>query len=167
MTRLFMVLTFLFCATLTGCGFEPMYQATAPGNSGISQDFKNVSIPIIPDREGQVLRNELIDRLHSGSEVINARYSLHVSRIGEIRRNFDITETSDTTRTQLRLTSEMRLIDTESNKTVLTRRLESFASYNILDSQYTTRVSRDYARENALRDMAGQIERQLALYFHR
>lgn len=162
--RHFLILTLLSCALLSGCGFEPMYQSAGQYDSGVAQDFKNVSIPAIPNREGQILRNELIDRLHGGSEVINARYRLQISRIGEARRNFDITETSDTTRTQLRLTSEMRLIDTESNKIALTRRLESFASYNILESQFTTRVSRDYARENALRDMAGQIERQLALY---
>lgn len=166
--RRFLILTAFSCILLSaGCGFKPMYQSTGPDSSNISQDFKTVAIPVIPDREGQILRNELIDRLHSGSEVVNARYVLQIQPINETRQNFDITETSDATRTQLRLSSNMSLIDTTTNESVLGRRLESFASYNILESQYTTRVSRNAARENALKEMAIQIERQLALYFHR
>lgn len=148
---------------LAACGFEPLY-----GKGGqVRSQFRDVEIAIIPDREGQVLRNELIDRIHTSPAAANPRYQLVVSPINEVRRKFDIQETSDTTRTQLQLQTSMRLIDRLENKLVIRRALESFASYNVLESLYATRVSREDARKNALNDLARQIERQLALYFTR
>lgn len=154
---------------LSSCGFSPAYgpYAGAGGAANLQDEYRQVFIQAIPNREGQIVRNELIDRLHGRHDVpaSAARYVLAVDEIQEQRRNFDITEASDTTRTQLRLYSNMRLIDRQENKTLLVRDLEAFSSYNILDSQYTTRVSRESARENGLTDIARQIETQLLLYF--
>lgn len=163
------LVTLCLCLMLPACGFQPVYGDHAGKPDGAATSFKDVSIGLIPDREGQILRNELIDRLHYGSNISEspgaARYHLLISRIGESRRNFNIAKTADATRTQLRLTIVMRLIDKQDNKGVLNRSLVAFASYNILDSQFATRVSRDNARNNAITDLARQIERQLALYF--
>ena len=146
---------------LTACGFQPMY-----GENRANTQFNDIKIPPIADRSGQNLRNELIDRLHNGDRSNSGRYSLKVSPFTETREDFDIRDTSDATRTQLRLRTNMRLIDGQNNKVVLNRSLEAFGSYNILDSQFTTRVSRENARDNAIIDIARQIERQLALYFN-
>lgn len=150
---------------LPACGFQPVYGDHGGKPRGAATSFKDVAISLIPDREGQILRNELIDRLHYGTEIRTARYHLLISPIRQSRRNFDIAETADATRTQLRLATGMQLIDKQNNKGVLKRNLEAFASYNIVDSQFATRVSRENARNNAITDLARQIERQLALYF--
>ena len=143
---------------LHGCGFSPAY-----GPKSTRAVFDDIYIRQIADRSGQVLRNELIDRLHGSRHVLDGRYHLVVDQIEESRRNFDITEGADTTRTQLRLVTDFRLIDAQENKILLERNITAFGSYNILDSQFTTKVSRDRARENGLTDLARQIERDLLL----
>jgi LPS-assembly lipoprotein len=50
---------------------------------------------------------------------------------------------------------------------VLSRTLLASTSYNVLSSQFTTRVSEDDARLNALNDLARQAEQQIVLYFER
>ena len=165
------LICFLFLSpALCACGFQPLYgEAGKLSNpqSAPLQAFQDMQIGVIPDRSGQKLRNELIDRLHGPHHVTGGRYFLASSRINESRLDFDVTRESDATRTQLRLTVSIRLIDRETNKTVLTRDFEAFSSYNILDSQYTTRVSRDNARDSGILDLSRQIERALALYFKR
>jgi len=61
----------------------------------------------------------------------------------------------------------MTLTNKATNEQLLKRDLTVVTSYNILNSQFTTHVSETNARENALEDLARQIETQLALYFDR
>jgi LPS-assembly lipoprotein len=133
----------------------------------VAQSFDRVIIATIPNREGQYLRNALIDRFYRNGYPSNAAYQLSVSAIHETLTDLDITKQSDTTRAQLRLDTSITLINTVTQETVLQDDLTSVAAYNVLDSQFTTRVSEDNTRKNALDDLARQIETRLALYFSR
>lgn len=155
---------------LTACGFRPLYSEpsdTAYGQQSAATALSDVKIGNIPDREGQYLRNALIDRFYQHGYPQDARYELDVSPIKETRTDLDITKTADTTRSQLKLTTTIVLYDRYNSETVLKRRLMAITSYNTLQSQYTTRVSEENTRKNALDDLARQIEQQLALYFKR
>lgn len=134
---------------------------------GVEQYLQAVQISNIPDREGQFLRNELIDRFYRNGRPSQIAFILEIAPIQESRVDLDITKTSDTTRGQLRLNSSMSLKDLRTGETVLNRSLVSIASYNILGNEFSTRVSEQNTRENALNDLARQIEQQLALYFKR
>lgn len=163
----FIVLTTTF--TLAGCGFRPLY-GEPPQDSftqSITTYLSDIRISNIPDREGQYLRNALIDRFYRDGYPDNPRYTLDISNVGETRTELDLTKSADTTRAQLKLRTKIVLRDTIANKTVLQRDLLAITSYNVLQSQFTTRVSEDNARLNALDDLARQIETQLALYFKR
>ena len=59
----------------------------------------------------------------------------------------------------------MTLINSASGETLLNRNLRSIASYNIIQNEFANRVSRQNTRENALNDLARQIEEQIALHF--
>jgi LPS-assembly lipoprotein len=154
-------LSFIALILLTACGFTPMYGSS--GNTHqVQSALHEVYVDIIPDSEGQYLRNALIDRFHSAGTPQNPRYRLSVSPVSETRTELDVTETSDTTRAELRLNISMVLKDS-SGQILGSRSLTSSASYNVLASQFTTRVSEENARRNVLDDLARQAEQQVVL----
>ena len=56
-------------ASLSGCGFQPVYMPTASGKAGVAQrELAAIQVDLIPDRPGQVLRQALQDRLEMGAE---------------------------------------------------------------------------------------------------
>lgn len=153
---------------LSACGFAPLYgEQSTINNTAVQQEFDRIHIENIPDREGQYLRNALLDRLYSQGRPHSTGYILAVDPVQERRADLDITKSSDATRAQLRLTTKMELKEPGTGRVLLTRKLTSVTSYNILQSQFTTRVSEENARQNALDELARQIETRLSLYFNR
>lgn len=150
---------------LSACGFHPVYGVNKYTPVGAETKFQKISIANIPNREGQYLRNTLIDRLYRDGRATNPDYILTISPIREIQRDLDVTIDSDTTRAQLRLDTTMTLSDAKTKEVVIKRRLNSIASYNVLGSEFTNRVSEQSTRENILDDLARQIENQISLYF--
>lgn len=144
-----------------------MYASNNAGSDGARTqvDLNNMRIAIIPDREGQYLRNALIDRFYTNGEPSNPAFILVIEPIKENIFDFDITVESEATRRQLKLSSKMQLVDTKTRQSVLSRNLLAITSHNVLESEFSTIVTEQSAREAALNDMARQVERQLALYF--
>lgn len=153
---------------LAGCGFSPLYgDHGAGGDKSVRAQLNSVYIANIADQSGQYLRNALMDRFYStGRPGTNADYRLSVASISESRSELDITKTSDSTRAQLYLSTSMALNDSKGGE-LITRPITAVTSYNILDSQFTTRVAEDAARRQALDDLARQIETHTLLYFNR
>jgi LPS-assembly lipoprotein len=163
----FAVLIFGATLFLTACGFEPLYGGRDTGRAGAEDILAQIDIANIPDREGQYLRNALIDRFYRHGRPSDPLYTLQISPVRETLTDLDITKSSDATRGQLRLSAHMALIERASGQTVLTRDLTSITSYNILGSEFSTRVSEENTRLNALNDLARQIELQTSLYLRR
>ena len=160
-----LLLSFLLCtlvAYLSACGFTPTYSKHEKNNA--SSEFTQIKIDLIPNQEGQKLRNILIDRFYQSGYPLNPKYVLNIAPIQEKLRDLDVTITSDTTRAQMKLTSEMKLIDSETDKILLKRSLKSITSYNVLGSEFATRVTEKNARDNAINDIARQIERVIILH---
>ena len=157
---------FLLCLVCGACGFHPVYGVNQYQAVGVENHMAQTQIANIPDREGQILHNHLIDRFHKdGAQP--AIYTLTLSPVREALQDLDITRTSDSTRSQLRLTSVMRLQDVTDGTILLERPLTSIVSYNILSSEFSTRISENNARQNGLNDMANQIETIVSLHFKR
>lgn len=150
---------------LAACGFHPVYGVNKYTPVGAETKFQSIMIENIPDREGQFLRNSLIDRFYRDGRPENIAYTLSVAPIREIQRNLDVTIDSDTTRGQLRLETQMKLTDKKTGNVLISRALSSTASYNVLGSEFTNKISEQSTRENILDDLARQIEMQIALYF--
>lgn len=168
----------LICLTvlfLAACGFQPMYgshsPAAAPSSSGggaaPEAGLDQIEVGIIPDAEGVFLRNALIDRFYRSGYPANPAYTLNVSKVEQSRSDYDITRESEATRRQLSLTTSLQLVDNATGQTVLSRPLKVVSSYDVIGSQFTTRVAEQDALEAALTDLARQIELQLALFFNR
>ncbi len=154
---------FIICILfLSSCGFTPVY---SDKNVNITSELANIEISNIPNYEGQYLRNALIDRFYLNARPSNAKYILDISPIKESTTNLDITKNANATRTQLKLSTKINLIDKQSGKIIFSKNLNSISSYNILTSEFATRVSAKNMRENTLDDLARQIEIQIGLYF--
>lgn len=167
--RALYISVYLIVITLTGgCGFTPVHGKYAgTGDVTVQDSLSGISIGNIPDREGQYLRNALMDRFYTDGRPANPAYRLEIDKIDQRKTDLDITKSSDATRAQLHLQSNLKLYDTRENTLRLQRDLMAITSYNILQSQFTTRVSEQNARDNAIDDIADQIERHLSLYFKR
>ncbi len=157
------------CLLLAACGFAPMYGSGAGSQSGMSATtgLDTVEIDTIPDAEGVALRNQLIDRFYASGYPSSPQYQLSVAKVREAITDFDLTVESETTSRQVKLFTSFGLKNIQTGEVVLTRDISAFTSYNVVGSQFTTRVSEADSREAAINDLARQIETQVALYFKR
>jgi len=155
---------------LTSCGFQPMYgshSASADLKSEAGASLANVDIQVLPDREGQMLRNELIDGMYPHGQPATPRYQLKFNELVMNVRELDLTKSSEATRAQIIASTGIHLIDMDSGNEVLSRSIKSISSYNVLPSEFATNVTEENARESAIKDLARQVQLQLTLYFNR
>lgn len=167
-TRRIGILTVLAFATLwmiAGCGFTPVYQSSGSATAhSVQKQLSQIQISNIPDRDGQYLRNALIDRFYKDGRPDSYAYIMAVQPVRERLIDLDITKTDDSTRGQLKLETSFVLRHKRSGEVLMSRKIQSITSYNILGSEFATRVTEQSARDNALNDLARQIETHLALW---
>jgi LPS-assembly lipoprotein len=152
---------------VAGCGFRPVY-APRPDEPGGSQaQLATIRVALMPERSGQLVRQELQARLDHG-EALAKRYELSVgfSLAADI-----VGIQQDTTFTRLRYvgTANWTLKRLDPAQTVVTTGLaRSLDGINILDQQY---FAADLEGETVTRRIAAavadQITLQLASYFAR
>jgi LPS-assembly lipoprotein len=151
------ILMVYIACSLTACGFKPLYQDN-PTATAANKIFDSVWIDNIGGASGLMLRNELIDRFYSQGMPQTARYLLKLE-LREDFRNLDIAKDATSTRAQLVQRVRYTMIDRmDNNKIIDQGTLRSASSYNMLPSIYTTVVTETDARENALVNLAEQIE---------
>ena len=167
MKKLALIATLLMPIALPACGFHPVYGVNKYTSTGVEEHLANTAIGNIPDRDGQYLRNALIDRFYRSGRPTGTDYTLSVEPIAESTRDLDITVDADATRGQLILSTQLHLVDNKTGATLVEKDLQSITSYNILASEFTNRVSEQNTRQNALDDLARQIENAITLHFKR
>jgi LPS-assembly lipoprotein len=150
---------------LTACGFTPVYKNSSESTTTVSSALNQIEIATIPNREGQVVRNHLIDRLYIDGYPSNPQYKLVVSPIQERLVEIGIDKDDEASRAQIRESATMRLINIDSNQVVLSRTVRSVSGFNILAGQFTTFVTQEDARQQALKALAEDIIINLELYF--
>ncbi|MXW92861.1 MAG: hypothetical protein F4114_01440 [Rhodospirillaceae bacterium] len=158
---------------LAGCGFQPLYADRPGGKKGgesgggdVAGDVATVRIAPIADRIGQILRNELLDRLNPSGEPADPRYALEV-RLAVSRRELGIRRDETATRANLRFLSSFRLREADSGAIVYSGRTASVTSYNIVESEYATISAERAARRRGAILVADGIALRLAAYFNR
>lgn len=152
------------CLLLPACGFQPMYGKKAGGQT-VAAVHQSIRIENIPDRDGQYLRNMLLDRLNDDGRPADARYVLEVSPLKKDIINQLVRKDATYTRALMKISAEVRLVDTVYGKTVMERKFLSSGSYNLLDNQFATIVSRDSMTDNLLREMSDNIVTAINLHF--
>lgn len=153
-----------FCGffALSACGFQPMYGQRSPAGGMLRVEISN-----IPDRDGQYLRNALIDRLYLRGYPQEAPYRLDITDLKKEITNIGIRKDASSTRGQMDISATLRLVDKETGAVLLERPLHAMGGYNLLDNQLATLVSKESLTEHVLQEMSDTIVTELGLYFQR
>jgi LPS-assembly lipoprotein len=151
---------------LTGCGFEPLYQ-TASHTSKFHEQLAAIKIEGIPDREGQILRNHLLDLLTPQGQPTHPRYRLAVA-LDIQKASMTLRRDGTTARYMVTLNATMTLKDAEGKKTLYQEILKVPNAYNMGDtsaaSAYAATQAEKDAIEKALRLLAEDMTAVLGMY---
>ena len=159
------ILALLMATALPGCGLRPLYGDWSTAGP-VNADLRRVEIATIADREGQLLRNELIDRFYTGAPPEPPAWRLDVGlTVTETRINLR----SDTTATRrlLSVAAGFRIVRYGTWQPVLTGRLTANSTYPFQDSQYGILVAKDTALREIMVTLGDQLTTRVALYFAR
>lgn len=143
------------------CGFAPMYG----GSAAVEANYAAIEISNIPDRDGQYLRNLLIDRLYTRGRPADARYELKIEPLKTVATDLGIQKDATVTRTEIEIDARMALVEKATGKTVLERALHAVSGYDVLDEQYATLVTRQDVKDHVLGELADDVTTALNLYF--
>ena len=155
----------LLLLTMSSCGFTPLYGGGA--DQGVVRPLGQVTVAIIADRSGQILRDELRERLErSSGEGEASRYDLNVAlSLGE--SDIAVDQQSASTRGRENGVASWTLKAQDAAHTVLAAgSAHALDGFDIINQQF---FAADMSREQAIRRvdqaLADQITQQLAVYF--
>jgi LPS-assembly lipoprotein len=153
----------VFALTLAGCGFQPLYGEHSAGTGDVAVELAKVSIPIIPDRIGQLVRNQLIDTMTPHGQPGTPDYVLTV-QVKELSETQTLR--FDSTASRLRYTLFAQFQVTAGSNQVAKGSARSVVSYDLPNSSayyYTSVASQREAEMQAARDVADQIKTRVAM----
>ncbi|WP_291724464.1 LPS assembly lipoprotein LptE [Magnetospirillum sp. 64-120] len=148
-----------------GCGFQPMYAKPDPQNaSPVAAELASVRILGIEDRQGQILRNALVNRMSPLGEPGRADYILAV-RLTQNQENLAERSDGKASLGRLFISATFTLTENQKEAPVFSGSSRSVVSYRLLGPTYgSTAVERD-AEKRALGDLAEDIRSQVATFF--
>lgn len=160
-------ITLLAALALGGCGFSPVY-AKADAAPAMQSQLENIEVGMIADRDGQYLRNALLDQMGSTSATAaGQRYFLRIYNLALDDQAFGIRKDASATRGDIIMTATMELIDINTNTVVLTRALRARGGYNRMDNLYGAQITKQDTTERLLDEMAERAVTELTLHFNR
>ena len=164
--RLFASLLVSFTLTvflITGCGFRPVYDQ--PGGQFIQEDLAFVSVAPIANRNGQLLRNRLLEKLTPRGVSESPRYRLSVE-LTSATESLLIQLDNTATRNNLKMSATFTLTDLSTDVIIYQGRAYSVTSYNVVESEFATVSAEKNAAERAARESGEEIFDLLVIYFN-
>lgn len=150
------------CFCLTSCGFHPLYPSFEQGCTVESYPLK---IATIPDRNGQILRNYLVDLLTPGGAPPKPKYTLEI-RLQEILIDTGILRDATTNRKQVTFTATIFLRNA-CHKIVYNHTTSSINSFSVLsENYYADSVAENQAKREVLRILAEKIKLFVSAYLN-
>jgi len=144
---------------LSGCGLSPVYSGGGTGAAAAS--LQNISVAIIADRSGFLVRQALLDRL--GQSVDNPRYRLEVELDDQIEA-FGVRGDNSAARERRTLRARYRLVDTSSNDVVLDATAGADSGIDRVSSNFAVVAAETTALERLAVEIARQISGRLAVF---
>ncbi len=148
---------------LSGCGFQRIY-ADRPDGSGVLPELAAVHVDVIENREGQELRNELMDLLNPRGRPANPTHRLAVE-LDETVTDLAVRLTGVASRANLTVTADYQFFDNATNELIFDRQITKVAGYNLIENDYSTLIARNDTRRRLLARIAEDLRSVLALYF--
>jgi len=153
------ILSVCFCLLLTACGFHPLYTSSDP-NCSVSYPLK---IATISERNGQILRNYLLDLLLPAGAPLKPKYTLEI-KLTETILDTGILRDETTSRQQVTLTAAILLRD-RCCRIVYNHCTSSINSFAVLsENYYSDSIAKEYAKKEALRVLAEKIKLLVSAY---
>ncbi len=154
---------------LSSCAYHPMYGKThGNGHTKISRagshGLSEVEIANISDRAGQILRNDLIDRINYAGYSDKTYYLLEVS-LSETRTNLGIKVDNTSSLYVYKINAKARLRDKQTGKIVKSFTVKAESTVNVIKEQFSILMASETGRKRALKQVADQIVNRLGLYF--
>jgi LPS-assembly lipoprotein len=154
-------LTLVAAALMLGaCGFRPLYGTGSAVNT--AEELALIKVEPIPDRVGQQVRNELVDRFNTGQSPASQRYTLYIT-LNEGTQQLAVQRNQLATRANYRLSASYYLV--EGGNRVFSSSRTVISSYNILSADFSTLTAAQDAQARATRELADAISTSLAIYF--
>lgn len=150
---------------LSACGFHPLYGPQHGQSATVAARLDEVDIGLIPDRQGQLLREALESDLQRAGAPSYYRYHLAVSYSINVQI-IGIQEDSSNTRNRYLATAQWTLTP-EGNRTIPVAKGTASAmdAENVIDNQYfQATLDNGVMRHQFAREIAHQITAQLAIY---
>lgn len=151
--------------TLTACGFTPLYGDNGDAPS-VQDRMDEVSVGIIPDRPGQMLRQALQDQLQASGAPTQELYVLSVSYF-VATQGIGVQEDTSTTRNRYIATASWTLAPIGNPEKPLIKGAASTEdALNIIDQQYfALTLEGDTINRQLADEIAAQISTQVAAFF--
>ena len=164
--RLFLPL--LLASALPACGFTPIYASAGPGDGPAQEGLAAISVGLLPERSGQLLRQALQARFALGGSGVARRYDLTVA-YGLSGEAIGYQQDSTITRVRLVASAIWTLTAQDPQRTTLsTGTARTLDGYNIINQQFfAADMENDATQRRLAIAMADQIAIQLAVYFKR
>jgi len=150
---------------LAGCGFRPMYGTDASGVA-ISQQLNRIAVSIISNRDGQILRNLLIDRFYLAGEPDKPLYRLDLV-LHRTLAGLNVQKDATATRQLLILSADYRLWDIAAEKYVFEGNSRSSATHSLYSSEYASIAAEEGAVRSGLNQLSETIVNRLGAFLNR
>lgn len=148
-------------ALVAGCGFRPLHERGTAGGPAV---LAAVEIENIADRQGQKLRNFLLDRLNPRGAPRRPLYVLTIG-LSESKGGLGVRKDAFATRAFLTVTATFSLALARAGPEDGGRFGGSTSStnfYNIVQSEFATLAAEEDARDRALLAIADEIRLRIA-----
>ena len=149
-------------AVLVSCGFQPIYKKGE--KPGVQIAMASIGIETIKDRQGQQLRNLLLDRINPGGAPQSPNYTLTL-RLSAGKQLLALRKSKLSTRANLNFVA---IFELKGKKQYLGKNYSGTStitvSYNILGSHFATLASEKNARSRAVKELSLDISNRIAAY---
>jgi LPS-assembly lipoprotein len=160
---IFCLLAFVFCFLTSACGFTPIYGAHNDSGTPVAAALGNVAIANIPDRQGQELRNHLIDLMYVSGRPEHPAARLEV-KLRSTKADVGVLISGVAARSEMNMWADFTLKDNDG-KELLKGTAHSVVGYSKLDAQYGTLTAEQNALNRTINEVGEQIVNRLGLYY--
>ncbi|MBL4802469.1 MAG: hypothetical protein JKY45_11300 [Emcibacter sp.] len=154
---------------LSACGFKPMYGQFSDGETDLRDVMANIRVASITEhgrasRIGQVIRNDLMDRLTPFGETGAAEYILTVTFLVE-EHGYGIREDESVTLQNLKLVTAFQLEEVATSKIILDSAARALVTYDLAQSDYSNMIARNASLKRLAQDVSNQMSTRIGAFF--
>ncbi len=154
----------VWLATLTGCGWAPLYADREAGPA--AAELAAIKVAPIPERIGQILALRLRQWLNPNGEPTTSRYVLR-TLLTTSQLNLGTLSFGLGTRARFDVTASFTLVDIATGAALFTSTSHATDSFDIVANYYSNIVAEEAARERAAEDIRRDMVAQLTTFLQR